>query len=203
MYRRGRGSSIQEQTVGDNVGKLPWAAGTGYNLQGLFKRGQKPKEERAQRERRMSQYERRRRSNVLSGDGSRLPNGGNTRVGRRGSGHLAAFSVCLGGRLDKTGTHANDGSRGEAVGKPGVAGVYTNQRLNLSKPWEDLRMTSQGFKPGSGNPTVRHYRGALGKEQPTRPQSSGVEVPAPPIACLRAVSISDARGGNEPRSART
>ena len=30
-----------------------------------------------------------------SGDGSRLPNGGNTRVGQRGSGHLAAFSVCL------------------------------------------------------------------------------------------------------------
>src|SRR5215471_6584984 len=41
------------------------------------------------------------------------------------------------------------------------------------------------------------------KEQLTRPQSSGVQVPAPPIACLRAVSISDARGGNEPRSART
>ena len=37
---------------------------------------------------------------------SRLPNGGNTRVGQRGSGHLAAFSVCLGGRLDKTGTYA-------------------------------------------------------------------------------------------------
>jgi hypothetical protein len=93
---------IQEQTVGDNVGKLPWAAGTGNNLQGLSKRGQKPKEERAQRARRMSLYERRRRSNSLSGDGSRLPNGGNTRVGQRGSGHLAAFSVCLGGRLDKT-----------------------------------------------------------------------------------------------------
>ena len=108
----------------------------------------------------MSQYERRRRSNVLSGDGSRLPNGGNTRVGQRGSGHLAAFSVCLGGRLDKTGTHANDGSRGEAVGKPGVAGVHTNQRLNLPKSWEGLRMICQGFKPGSGNPTVRHYRGA-------------------------------------------
>jgi hypothetical protein len=75
-HRRGRGSSIQEQTVGDNVGKLPWAAGTGNNLQGLSKRGQKPKEERAERERRMSLYERRRRSNVLSGDGSRLPNGG-------------------------------------------------------------------------------------------------------------------------------
>src|SRR5215831_12330741 len=38
-YRRGRGSSIQGKTVGDNVGKLPWAAGTGYNLQGLSKRG--------------------------------------------------------------------------------------------------------------------------------------------------------------------
>ena len=160
MYRRGRGSSIQEQTVGDNVGKLPWAAGTGYNLQGLSKRGQKPKEERAQRERRMSQYERRRRSNVLSGDGSRLPNAGNTRVGQRGSGHLAAFSACLGGRLDKTGTHATDGSRGEAVGKPGVAGVYTNQRLNLSKPWEGLRRTGQGLEPDPGNLAVRYFRGA-------------------------------------------
>jgi hypothetical protein len=160
VYRRGRGSSIQEQTVGHNVGKLPWAAGTGYNLQGLSKRGQKPKEERAQRERRMSQYERRRRSNVLSGDGSCLPNGGNTRVGQRGSGHLAAFLVCLGGRLDKTGTHANDGARGEAVGKPGVEGVYTNQRLNLSKLWEGSRRTCQGLKPDSGNPTVRHFRGA-------------------------------------------
>src|SRR5262245_15973579 len=108
----------------------------------------------------MSQYERRRRSNVLSGDGSRLPNGGNTRVGQTGSGHLAASSVCLGGRLDRTGTHANGGSRGEDVGKPGVAGVYTNQRLNLSKPWKGLRMTCQGFKPDPGNLAVRHYRGA-------------------------------------------
>ena len=49
---------------------------------------------------------------------------------------------------------------GEAVGKPGVAGVYTNQRLNLSKPWEGLRKTCQGFKPDSGNLTVRDYRGA-------------------------------------------
>jgi hypothetical protein len=40
-----------------------------------------------------------------------------------------------------------------------------------------------------------------GREQPTRPQSSGVQVPVPPIACRRAVGISDARGGNEPRSA--
>jgi len=38
--------------------------------------------------------------------------------------------------------------------------VYTNQRLNLSKPWEGSRRTCQGFKPASGNPTGRHYRGA-------------------------------------------
>ena len=43
----------------------------------------------------------------------------------------------------------------------------------------------------------------LGEEQPTRPQSSGVQVPVPSIACIQTVSISDARGGNEPRSART
>ena len=153
----------------------------------------------------MSQYERRRRSNVLSGDGSRLPNGGNTRVGQRGSGHLAAFSVCLGGRLDKTGTHANDGSRGEAVGKPGVAGVYTNQRLNLSKPWEDLRMTSQGFKPGSGNPTVRHYRGALGNvrhgetETPSCNRKSGNGNPSPTAG--RAQFLSQPSASFEARSA--
>ena len=108
----------------------------------------------------MSQYERRRRSNVLSGDESRLPIGGNTRVWQRGSGHLAAFSVCLGGRLDKTGTHAIDGPRGEAVGKPSVARVYTNQRLNLSKPWEGTRRTCQGLEPDPGNLAVRDFRGA-------------------------------------------
>jgi hypothetical protein len=50
---------------------------------------------------------------------------------------------------------------------------------------------------------LAHIERDRGKEQPTRPQSSGVQVPVPPIACRRAVSISDARGGNEPRSART
>jgi hypothetical protein len=39
VYRRGRGSSIQGKVLGNNVGKLPWAAGTGNNLQGLSKRG--------------------------------------------------------------------------------------------------------------------------------------------------------------------
>jgi hypothetical protein len=60
----------------------------------------------------------------------------------------------LGGRLDKTGTHAIDGSRGEAVGKPSVAGVYTNQRLNLSKPREGTRRTCQGLQPDPGNLAV-------------------------------------------------
>jgi len=156
--------------VGDPASKnrlLEITSGSCRGQQGLVttckdspNEAKKPKEERAQRERRMSLYERRRRSNVLSGDGSRLPNGGNTRVGQRGSGHLAAFSVCLGGRLDKTGTHANDGPRGEAVGKPSVAGVYTNQRLNLSKPWEGTRRTCQGLEPDPGNLAVRDFRGA-------------------------------------------
>src|SRR5499427_3754543 len=51
---------------------------------------------------------------------------------------------------------------GEAVGKPGVAGVYMNQRLNLSKLWEGSRKTCQGLELGSGNPTVQDFRGASG-----------------------------------------
>jgi hypothetical protein len=44
------------------------------------------------------------------------------------------------------------------VGKPGVAGVYTNQRLSLSKPWEGLRRTCQGLEPDPGNLAVRELR---------------------------------------------
>src|SRR4029077_15027449 len=57
-------------------------------------------------------------------------------------------------------THAVDGARGEAVGKPSVAGVHTNQRLNLSKPWEGTRRTCQGLEPDPGNLAVRDFRGA-------------------------------------------
>ena len=46
------------------------------------------------------------------------------------------------------------------MGKPGVVGVYTNQRFNLSKLWEGSRRICQGLKPVSGNPTDRHFRGA-------------------------------------------
>src|SRR5215471_2111911 len=62
--------------------------------------------------------------------------------------------------FDKTGTHATDGSLGEAVGKPGVAREYTNQRLNHSELWEGSRRTCQGLKPDPGNLAVRHFRGA-------------------------------------------
>src|SRR5215472_3546833 len=53
-------------------------------------------------------------------------------------------------------------SEDEAVSKPGGAGVYTNQRLNLSQPREGPRRICQGFKPDPGNLAVRHYRGASG-----------------------------------------
>ena len=43
-----------------------------------------------------------------------------------------------------------------------MAGVYTDQRLNLSKLWEGPRKKCQGFKPDPGNPAVRDYRGASG-----------------------------------------
>jgi len=153
----------------------------------------------------MSQYERRRRSNVLSGDGSRLPNGGNTRVGQRGSGHLAAFSVCLGGRLDKTGTYANDGPRGEAVGKPSGAGVYTNQRLNLSKQWEGTRRTCQGLEPDPGNLAVRDFRGASRNVRhgetvnPPCNRKSRTGNPSPTAG--RARSLSQPSASSEARSA--
>ena len=67
----------------------------------------------------------------------------------------------------------------------------------------DKRLNIQLRLDFSSMPTGEARQAGWGEEQPTRPQSSGVQVPVPPIACRRAVSISDARGGNEPRSART
>src|SRR5262249_59996039 len=68
----------------------------------------------------------------------------------------------LGGRLDKTGDTQMTTLGGEAVGKPGVAGVHTNQRLNLSMPWEGSRRTCQALEPDPGNLAVRDFRGASG-----------------------------------------
>ena len=48
------------------------------------------------------------------------------------------------------------------MGKPGVAGAHTTQRLNLSKPWEGSRMIGQCLEPDPGNLAVRDFRGASG-----------------------------------------
>jgi hypothetical protein len=80
------------------------------------------------------------------------------------------------------------------VGKPGVAGVYTNQRLNLSKPWEGSRRTCQGFKPDPGNLAVRHYRGASRNVRhgetvtPSRNRKSGNGNPSPTARRARSLS---------------
>ena len=61
--------------------------------------------------------------------------------------------------------------------------MYTNQRLNLSKLWEGLRKTCQGFKPDPGNLAVRDYRGASGNVRhggnvnPLRNRKSETETP--------------------------
>src|SRR5215831_4872895 len=44
--------------------------------------------------------------------------------------------------------------------KPSGAGVYTTQRLTLSKLWEGTRRTCQGLEPDPGNLAVRDFRGA-------------------------------------------
>ena len=71
---------------------------------------------------------------------------------------------------------------------------YPDQRLNLSKPWEGLRRICQGFKPYSGNPTVRHYRGASGDVRdgetvtPSRNRKSGNGNPSPTAGRARFLS---------------
>ena len=72
--------------------------------------------------------------------------------------------------------------------------MYTNQRLNLPKPWEGPRRTCQGFKPDLGNPAVRHYRGASGTVRhgetvnPFRNRKSGNGNPSPTARRARSLS---------------
>jgi hypothetical protein len=83
----------------------------------------------------------------------RLPNRGHTKVGQRGSGHLAVSpSGWVAGLIKPAQRPCWLGD--EAGGKPGAAEANTNQRLtlaNLGRLTED----SQGFKPDLGNPAVR------------------------------------------------
>ena len=75
-----------------------------------------------------------------------------------------------------------------------MAGVYTDQRLNLSKLWEGPRKKCQGFKPDPGNPAVRDYRGASGNVShggnvhPSCNRKSGKRTP-PTYSGARPISI--------------
>jgi hypothetical protein len=80
---------------------------------------------------------------------------------------------------------------GEAVGKPGVAGAHTNQRLSLPTPREGSRKKGQGFKPDSGNLTVRDYRGASGNVR------HGENVNPPAIERAAAVTPHLQRGASD------
>src|SRR5690349_17859706 len=71
----------------------------------------------------------------------RLPNGGKTEVGQRGSGHLAVSLVSgVAGLIKPAQCPCWQGD--EAVGKPGKDGAYTNQRLT-SPPWEGPRKKAE------------------------------------------------------------
>jgi hypothetical protein len=63
-----------------------------------------------------------------------------------------------------------------------MAGVYTDQRLNLSKLAKACGRKAKVSKRTREIWPSGIIGGASGKEQPTRPQSSGVRVPVPPIA---------------------
>jgi hypothetical protein len=139
----GTGSSIQGKIFRDNVGKLPWAAGAEYDLQRLFERGSMPKEERAQREWHMSPYERGPGGNAPRRRWTRrLPNGGNTKVGQRGSGHLAVSCASEVAGLIKP-AQRQSWTGDEAGGKPGKDGAYTNQRFKPLSTWEGPRKKAE------------------------------------------------------------
>ena len=88
------------------------------------------------------------------------------------------------------------------MGKPGVAGVHTTQRLSLSTSWEGPRRICQGFKPDSVNLTVRDYRGALGNVRhggnvnPPRNRKSGSGNPLT-YSVARPISIPTFHRGSE------
>jgi transposase len=81
--------------------------------------------------------------------------------------------------------------------------VYTNQRFNLSTLWEGLRKICQGFKPDSGDLTVRDYRGASGNVRhggnvnPLRNRKSGGGNPLT-YSVARPISIPVARRNHSP-----
>src|SRR5437764_7163096 len=84
----------------------------------------------------------------------------NAKIGQRDSGHLAVFRRQRGGRTqNRRLTDAGGGAR--LWVNHGHRGAC-EPALNPRRRWEDPRKKGQGFKPDSGNPTVRDYRGASG-----------------------------------------
>jgi hypothetical protein len=156
VYRRGEGSSIQAQTVGDNVGKLPWAAATGYSKDSRTRPnaegGESPTGATHEPVRARTEGQCPPRRWHTS------PQRRQTRVGQKGA--LATWRPPrLPGLIKPAHSQmtASGGRRG--CGQTRRLEVHTNQRLSLSAAWEGLRKTGRGFKPDSGNPTLRHHRG--------------------------------------------
>ena len=157
VRHRSTDPGIEGRTRRDNVGKDHLPAGAGSNLQRPGPIRQKPKWVGRVLVWRMSQYERRRRSNVLRERARSAHSGGNTCVVQRGSGHLAV----PGRGPDSEPGQARTRSWNEPMSKPRTRGVYACQRLSLI-----ARGKARGGKPrsepDSGNPTVRDRRGAWG-----------------------------------------
>ena len=153
---RGTGPGIQGKVRRDNVGKGPFPAGTGDNLQRPADRGTT---EVGGRDWvwRMSQYELRRMGNAVRGDARHLHRGGNADAVQRGSGHVAvpgwvqtlSWETCT------------PRSRNEPIGKAVEGGAYMRQHLSLPSTVKADRGKPRS-EPDSGNPTVRDRRGARG-----------------------------------------
>ena len=93
------------------------------------------------------------------------------------------------------------------MGKPGVAGVYTNQRLSLSTTWEGPRLICRGFKPDPGNLAVREcVQESLVCSAGDRPAGAKVRSPVVWMAGRRETKIlkpidKDSRGETTSRRA--
>ena len=93
------------------------------------------------------------------------------------------------------------------MGKPGVVGVHTTQRLNLSKPWEGPRMIGQCLEPDPGNLAVREcVQESLVCSAGDRPAGAKVRSPVVWMAGRRETKIlkpidKDSRGETTSRRA--
>jgi len=156
---RSTGPSTQGKNRGDNVGKDPLPAGAGSNLRRLFEPGKTKVEERIW-VRRMSQYERRRRSNALPGSLRGCPHCGNSAMRQRGS-----RTRWLPGR-----------AAFEALTSAWPVSLFLVSSSRVNRPGEGCTQASasasaytgrpdppcRARQPGSGNPTVRDDNGGFG-----------------------------------------